>query len=739
MSSHPYVSQLNTPLDDDTTLMSTTDLESYITHANDTFVQVSGYQLNELLAQPHNLVRHPDMPKAAFADMWYTLKQGEPWSGIVKNRRKNGDHYWVRANAVPMIREGRVTGYMSIRTRATDDEIAAVEPLYQALNEGRCSKRIHKGLVVRQGLLGKLPAMPVRWRVRSIMGLMAVMLALALFGTDASWQALLLGALAMLAGTALFEWQIVRPIENVATQALKVATGERNSVQHLNRSDELGLTLRAVGQLGLMCRWLINDVSSQVSSLRNGSERLAKGNNDLNEHTRQTVENVQETVTTMNQMAESVKLNSETASAADELSRENSHDADSQKIINEIREARQQYLESRFRILKDIQSNNRQAAIQEMMTRTVQVQKVYKDKVQELIAVQDAQMHEASVQVKEDFKNNRTLLITLALISIAAGGVMGWYIVRSITRPLDDAVRFAEAIADGDLTRHITTDYKDETGVLLQALMAMKTRLLDIVQEVQNGSESISTAAAQIVAGNQDLAARTEEQASSVEETAASMEQITATVKNTADHTSEATKLSAGAASVVKNNGEMMNQVTQKMRVINDTANRMSDIINIIDSIAFQTNILALNAAVEAARAGEHGRGFAVVAGEVRQLAQKSASSASEIRNLIEDSTSQTQEGMHLVEKASALINGMVDNVEEMDVILREIGQASREQTDGISQINSAIGLIDAATQQNSCLVEESVAAAASLNEQALHLKELVNVFRVREEDTQPA
>ncbi|EHC82207.1 Aerotaxis sensor receptor protein [Salmonella enterica subsp. enterica serovar Senftenberg str. A4-543] len=320
MSSHPYVSQLNTPLDDDTTLMSTTDLESYITHANDTFVQVSGYQLNELLAQPHNLVRHPDMPKAAFADMWYTLKQGEPWSGIVKNRRKNGDHYWVRANAVPMIREGRVTGYMSIRTRATDAEIAAVEPLYQALNEGRCSKRIHKGLVVRQGLLGKLPAMPVRWRVRSIMGLMAVMLALALFGTDASWQALLLGALVMLAGTALFEWQIVRPIENVATQALKVATGERNSVQHLNRSDELGLTLRAVGQLGLMCRWLINDVSSQVSSVRNGSERLAKGNNDLNEHTRQTVENVQETVTTMNQMAESVKLNSETASAADKLS-----------------------------------------------------------------------------------------------------------------------------------------------------------------------------------------------------------------------------------------------------------------------------------------------------------------------------------------------------------------------------------------------------------------------------------
>lgn len=320
MSSHPYVSQQNTPLDDDITLMSTTDLQSYITHANDTFVQISGYQLNELLEKPHNLVRHPDMPKAAFADMWYTLKQGEPWSGIVKNRRKNGDHYWVRANAVPMVREGRVTGYMSIRTRATDEEIAAVEPLYKALNEGRCNRRIHKGLVVRKGWLGRLPAMPIRWRVRSVMAFMFVLLAVALQQMGAEWPLLLMSALVMLLGTAIFEWQIVRPIENVTRQALKVATGERNSVSHLNRSDELGLMLRAVGQLGLMCRWLIHDVSSQVSCVRSDSETLAKGSDDLNKHTQQTVENVQETVTTMNQMAASVKQNSETAAAADKLS-----------------------------------------------------------------------------------------------------------------------------------------------------------------------------------------------------------------------------------------------------------------------------------------------------------------------------------------------------------------------------------------------------------------------------------
>ncbi|AHW96899.1 PAS domain-containing methyl-accepting chemotaxis protein [Enterobacter asburiae] len=320
MSSPTYVTQNEYPLDDDTTLMSTTDVHSYITHANDTFVQVSGYQLDELTGQAHNMVRHPDMPKAAFADMWYTLQQGEPWSGIVKNRRKNGDHYWVRANAVPMVRRGQVTGYMSIRTKATAEEIAAVEPLYRALNDGSCKKRVHKGLVVGKGWLGKLPAMPLRWRVRCAMAALFAVLAATLVATSAGWMPLAAAALVMLLGTLLFEQQIVRPVENVARQALKVATGERNSVQHLNRSDELGLTLRAVGQLGLMCRWLINDVSSQVVSVRDGSDRLAQGNEDLNDRTRQTVANVQQTVATMNQMAASVQSNSETAAEVDKLS-----------------------------------------------------------------------------------------------------------------------------------------------------------------------------------------------------------------------------------------------------------------------------------------------------------------------------------------------------------------------------------------------------------------------------------
>ncbi len=320
MSARPPVTQHEFLLDDETTLMSTTDLQSNMTHANDTFVHVSGYQLHELIGVPHNLVRHPDMPKAAFADMWFTLQQGEPWTGIVKNRRKNGDHYWVRANAVPVVRHGKITGYMSIRTKATPQEVAGVEPLYKALSEGRANRRLHKGLVLRKNWFGKLPTLSLRWRIRLMMsGLMAALLAVEL-ATGQNALHLLFTLLTTVAACGLLEWQIARPLENVARQALEVATGNRQTIDHLPRTDEIGMTLRAIGQLGLMCRWLMNDVSHQVESVRSGSEAMAKGNDELNERTRQTVANVQQTVTTMNQMATSVQQNSQTAAAADKLS-----------------------------------------------------------------------------------------------------------------------------------------------------------------------------------------------------------------------------------------------------------------------------------------------------------------------------------------------------------------------------------------------------------------------------------
>ena len=406
-------------------------------------------------------------------------------------------------------------------------------------------------------------------------------------------------------------------------------------------------------------------------------------------------------------------------------------DQQSQQVLADIRSVRQQYLDSRYRILQAVQNNNRAGAIQEMMTTTLAVQQAYKAKVKELIAIQNSEMQRAGTQVEGDFRSNRLLLILLTLFSVGAGSLIGWFIVRAITRPLGEAVNFAKAISEGDLTGSITPHGKDETGLLLHALMEMKTRLLDIVQQVQTGSENISSAAAQIVAGNQDLAARTEEQASSVEQTAASMEQITATVKNTASHTGEATNLSADAATVVKNNGEMMKQVTSKMRLINETSNRMSDIIDLIDAIAFQTNILALNAAVEAARAGEQGRGFAVVAGEVRTLAQRSAQAAKEIKALIDDSGERVNAGSQLVNEAGATMAEIVNAVTRVTDIMGEIASASDEQSRGIDQVGQAVAEMDRVTQQNASLVEESAAAAAALEDQAARLNEAVAVFKI--------
>lgn len=406
-------------------------------------------------------------------------------------------------------------------------------------------------------------------------------------------------------------------------------------------------------------------------------------------------------------------------------------DSRSKEALSDLHLIRKQFHESQARMMELLNQNNRQAAIDEMMTKTLSIQRDYREQIQTLMSIQDLDMQEVGHQVNEDYETNKVLLAILSVVSIAIGCAMGWFITISITRPLDSAVGFAQAIASGDLTQNIKIQSKDETGILLESLVDMKARLLEIVQEMQNGSESISAAAGQIVAGNQNLAARTEEQAASVEETASSMEQITSTVQNTTEHTHEATSLANNAEIAVKDNGRMMIQLTDKMRAINTSSVQMTDIINLIDSIAFQTNILALNASVEAARAGEHGRGFAVVAGEVRLLAQKSAASANDIRGLIDNSSSQAKDGMSLVEKASNQIHGMVASVQEMNALLQEIGQASREQSDGISQINSAVGQLDLMTQQNASLVEESVVAAGSLNEQAFHLKELASYFRV--------
>jgi len=497
----------------DATLMSTTDTQSRITYANAAFIQVSGFERDEIAGEMHNVVRHPDMPRQAFADMWKTLKAGKSWTALVKNRRKDGWYYWVRANATPVVRAGQVTGYMSVRTRPGPEEVRAAESLYREFREQtQGNKAFHQGLIVRTGWLSwasALQTMSVRWRIRlAHLTVFAISLVGASQLTTAP-EILAMCAASLLAISGLsdvwLESQIARPLELIERQALSVAAGRASENVNLNRVDEIGMILRAVNQAGLNLRSLVDDVSGQVQGLHTASSEIALGNNALRARTEQTASNLEETAASMEQMHSTIKTNAQAA---------------------------------------------------------------------------------------------------------------------------QDAALWANRANDAAITG------RDVVAQVIQAINAMAT-----------------------------------------------------------------------------------------------SSGRIADIIGVIDGIAFQTNILALNAAVEAARAGEHGRGFAVVATEVRHLAQRCAEAAKEIKTLINASVHQVELGTTQADTAGAAIGEIVERVQRVNVLIAEISSATQEQATGIGHVNVAVAQLDQMTQQNAALVEQSAAAAESLQEQAKRLAESVRAF----------
>ena len=405
--------------------------------------------------------------------------------------------------------------------------------------------------------------------------------------------------------------------------------------------------------------------------------------------------------------------------------------AESRKLFERIAEERKVVLGSLAKAREMKKGGDQAAAVTEANAVFLPASAKYVASLNEFAALQvkefDAVKEVFAAQRQESTWFARGMVGLLILILVTGC----WFLIKLIREPLRDAITVAETIAGGDLSVKVDVRRGDEFGEMMRAIAHMQEQLTHLVSDVRHGTESITTASEEIATGNQDLANRTEQTASNLEKTASSMEELTATVKQSADSARQANQLAGSAAQVAQRGGSVVSQVVSTMEEINISSRKISDIISVIDGIAFQTNILALNAAVEAARAGEQGRGFAVVASEVRSLAGRSAEAAKEIKLLINTSVEKVQGGTALVAQAGETMNEIVTSVQRVTDIMGEITAATSEQAQGIAQVNTAVNELDQMTQQNAALVEQSAAAASSMKDQAHRLAEVVSAFKL--------
>lgn len=737
---------------DGETIVSKTDLKGMITYVNPYYCEMSGYSEHESIGQPHNYIRHPDMPPEAFADLWNTLKSGKPWTGIVKNRCKNGDYYWVEANATPIRENGQVVGYMSVRSKVERSRIEATARVYQEIREGKSQYKIREGKAVKPGLLDFLrPLKNLRVGLKIGVGfgllvLMAAGIALLVLShmqqlssqltqiaaslTPAQSQALttliettrnevitacILMALAGLLSTFLLTRTLVRPLRAAVDIFSKMGQGNYYNKIEADSEDEIGQLMYGLKSTQIKLGFDINDAKRRAdeslritNALDNSSTGVMIADTDLN------IIYLNKSVQAMLKSAETdirkdlPDFNADTllGTNIDGFHKKPEHQRQLLKTFTATYDATIKIGGRTFRLSANPVFNaagQRLGASVEWIDATAEV--AIEDEVDAI--VQAAVAGDLSKRI--DLQDKQGFMKTLSSGINELTGVA--------ENVISDAVEVIECVSAGDLSRTIERDYQGMFKRLKDATNGTVEKLSETISDVRLAADSLSSAAEEISATAQSLSQSASEQAASVEETSASIEQMSASVSQNAENARVTDGMAAKAAAEATEGGTAVKSTVTAMKQI-------AAKIGIIDDIAYQTNLLALNAAIEAARAGEHGKGFAVVAAEVRKLAERSQVAAREISEVAGSS-------VELAERAGKLLNEMVPSINKTSDLVQEISAASDEQSSGISQISGAVNQLSQTTQQNASASEELAATSEEMSGQAEKLQQLMAFFSV--------
>jgi methyl-accepting chemotaxis protein len=715
-----------------TILVTRTDLKGIITFANDAFVEISGYSRDELVGSSHNIVRHPDMPTMVYEEMWKTLLKNNPWHRVVKNRTKSGDFYWVSANVMPVFENSQVVSYLSVRHVPSRTEVSDADRLYRDVNA-------KKAVLHSTGW----NALCKYWQEVSLAK--KTIFASALFLAPngyliyGAFNAENYGLLTAATMSSILGITVVTRIaadvhcalEKSIDKLYQLSSNKFKKPLNLRRDDQFGDLYRAIYATGVK----LGDDLAQVKQANAESLRIIRG-----------LENVQSSVLIANANLEIIFINE----AAKKLF--TNAESDIRKQLPHFKAANlhganidifhknpsyQRNLLTRSNAADSISSTlilagrtlqvtakpvvaengERIGYVAEWLDRTLETQ--IEQDIENL--VNSVKIGDLSARIHLGDKDGFTKSLSVNINGLAD-------VIESVFKDIN---RVIEQMAGGDLTSSIHADYQGVYAQCKDNINDAIAKISQFIVQIRETADFVNNSSQEMASGNNNLSQRVEQQAESLEETAMSMNKLSSAVKSNADNTQQATKVVQTATKMAEKGGDVVKSAIVAMQEINESSNKIAEIIGVIDEIAFQTNLLALNASVEAARAGEQGRGFSVVATEVRNLAQRSANAAAQSSELIQNSVQKVRSGTAFVNETGVALMEIVDSIIKVGDIVGDITASSHEQSAGIGQVNRNITQMDDITQQNAALAEQAAASSMAMSEQSAKMTQLLSFFNV--------